>query len=250
MPVIFITDALIFILLVVAGLFAWYSSRHEHLRAPWRQVAHNPMAMASAVLLFFYIVIGLLDSVHFHPLIENSQTGERQYASEIRSLLDELTVPLQEKTERTYSAPFAARSFSSEMIELPDGSEIRGYPRLEYGGSHLSDPERERGTDILLKTVTGVIFGILIWLIVAGIIIRLLAFTDTVTFKKEVARIAGREKNIPWHVILLTLAGVIVVATAVAYLSAFYHVLGTDKVGQDVLYNALKSVRTGLLIGT
>ena len=33
-------------------------------------------------------------------------------------------------------------------------------------------------------------------------------------------------------------------------LSGHYHVLGTDKVGQDVLYQTLKSVRTGLVIGT
>src|ERR1043166_1847031 len=33
-------------------------------------------------------------------------------------------------------------------------------------------------------------------------------------------------------------------------LSTKYHVLGTNKVGQDVLYLALKSIRTGLVIGT
>ena len=32
--------------------------------------------------------------------------------------------------------------------------------------------------------------------------------------------------------------------------STKYHVLGTDKVGEDVLYQALKSIRTGVLIGT
>ena len=32
-------------------------------------------------------------------------------------------------------------------------------------------------------------------------------------------------------------------------LSHDYHVLGTDKVGEDVLYQALKSIRTGLVIG-
>ena len=37
---------------------------------------------------------------------------------------------------------------------------------------------------------------------------------------------------------------------AVAALAHGYHVLGTDKVGTDVLYQALKSVRTGLVIGT
>jgi len=33
-------------------------------------------------------------------------------------------------------------------------------------------------------------------------------------------------------------------------LATVYHLLGTDKVGQDVLYLALKSIRTGLIIGT
>jgi peptide/nickel transport system permease protein len=32
--------------------------------------------------------------------------------------------------------------------------------------------------------------------------------------------------------------------------AAVYHVLGTDKVGADVLYQSLKSIRTGILIGT
>jgi peptide/nickel transport system permease protein len=35
-----------------------------------------------------------------------------------------------------------------------------------------------------------------------------------------------------------------------AVLSGYYHVLGTDKVGLDVLYQTLKSIRTGLVIGT
>jgi peptide/nickel transport system permease protein len=43
---------------------------------------------------------------------------------------------------------------------------------------------------------------------------------------------------------LLMLGGVL------AHLAAGYHVLGTDKVGQDVLYISLKSIRTGLVIGT
>ena len=33
-------------------------------------------------------------------------------------------------------------------------------------------------------------------------------------------------------------------------LSDFYHVFGTDKVGEDVLYQTLKSIRTGLVIGS
>jgi peptide/nickel transport system permease protein len=46
-------------------------------------------------------------------------------------------------------------------------------------------------------------------------------------------------------------AGLIMLLVAVPlfWLSGQYHVFGTDKVGQDVLYQILKSVRTGLIIG-
>jgi peptide/nickel transport system permease protein len=37
---------------------------------------------------------------------------------------------------------------------------------------------------------------------------------------------------------------------AAAELAAKYHILGTDKVGEDVFYQSLKSIRTGLVIGT
>jgi len=55
---------------------------------------------------------------------------------------------------------------------------------------------------------------------------------------------------VPWRAVLLTAGLVLAVAVPLALLSAQYHVLGTDKVGQDVFYEALKSVRTGLVIGT
>jgi len=43
---------------------------------------------------------------------------------------------------------------------------------------------------------------------------------------------------------------VVAVALPLAILSTRYHVMGTDKVGQDVFYQVLKSIRTGLVIGT
>jgi peptide/nickel transport system permease protein len=61
--------------------------------------------------------------------------------------------------------------------------------------------------------------------------------------------LAGRTE-LPWRVFLATL-GVLALAVAVAgVVGSRYHLLGTDKVGQDVLYQAVKSIRTGLVIGT
>jgi peptide/nickel transport system permease protein len=47
--------------------------------------------------------------------------------------------------------------------------------------------------------------------------------------------------------VLTTVAALV---AEVVVLNAGYHVLGTDKAGQDVLYLALKSIRTGMIIGT
>jgi peptide/nickel transport system permease protein len=49
---------------------------------------------------------------------------------------------------------------------------------------------------------------------------------------------------------LLTSGAIVTVCVVAAILSLKYHILGTDKVGQDVLYLSLKSIRTGLVIGT
>ena len=59
-----------------------------------------------------------------------------------------------------------------------------------------------------------------------------------------------RRTEVPWLAVYLTGLALFAIAMPVAMLAGKYHVLGTDKVGQDVLYQALKSIRTGLVIGT
>jgi peptide/nickel transport system permease protein len=57
------------------------------------------------------------------------------------------------------------------------------------------------------------------------------------------------ETAVAWKAVLATLLGVFAVAGALTALAGGYHVFGTDKVGQDVLYQVLKSIRTALVIG-
>ncbi len=250
MPVIFITDALIFLLLFMVCLFVWYSLQHEHLRIPWRQVGENSLAMSAAVVLLFYIAIGLLDSIHFHPRLNYIDQKEIKYSTDILSLLDVLTEKLRSRVERTYSAPFATRAYAKEAIDLPDGKQIRDYPRLYYGGSHLQDPDKDITRDILGKMITGMVMGIITWLVISVVIIIILSRSRRSSITTEFRHIIRRQHSIPWHVILITLGCILISAVTLTYISNYYHVLGTDKVGQDVLYQSLKSVRTGLLIGT
>jgi peptide/nickel transport system permease protein len=54
----------------------------------------------------------------------------------------------------------------------------------------------------------------------------------------------------PWRTVLVTLGVLFILMANAAYLSLYYHIFGTDQVGQDVFYKSLKSIRTGLVIGT
>ncbi len=249
MPVVLWSDALLFLLLGVVLVFVRQVRRHEHLRAPWRQVGRSRLGMASVVVLACYGAIGLLDSLHFRPQLPAEPGQPVQYAAEVSSLFDVLAGPLRGQAEQTYSAPFATRLFVKKSLHLPDGRVTRDYPRLQYGGAHLSS-EAERGPDIAVRALWGALSG----LGVAAVL--------WVMAVLWVARRAGLDRARAWSRLwrepafgggrsaLVTLSVLLVLGGILLHWAGHYHVLGTDKVGQDVLYLALKSIRTGLLIGT
>ncbi len=243
-PEILWTDALLYVLLVCVAAYGYYASRHEYLRVPWRQVARRPLAMAAACVLGAYVVIGLLDSVHFRQKLP----GSERYAAEVKSLLDVLTAPLAERVEKTYSAPFALYAYTKETIEHPDGRRTRESPRLQYGGAHLVDPSK-RSADIIRRLALGALCGLGAWsALVAGFV--LLFRRPGEAWGAALARLARGGGEIPWRAVFVTLGVLILLVATLAMLAPYYHVLGTDQVGRDVLLKSLKSIRTGLVIGT
>jgi peptide/nickel transport system permease protein len=228
------TDALLWLLVAAAAAYAWYCSRQQHLSVAWARVFRNPGAVASVVVLAFYLVIALADSAHYRPALERRDPGAPvAYAVEVRSLLDKMTQHLRERAEKTYSAPLATRSFSKEQIERADGKFERDFPRLRFGGAHLKD-EASRAGDIAIKAFFGLVAGAAAW--------GLAAF--------GVRPLRRRFPDVPWNAALAALAGILALAGPALWLSASYHVLGTDKVGTDILYLSLKSIRTSIVIGT
>jgi peptide/nickel transport system permease protein len=248
-PVILWTDALVFVLVAAALLFAWYVRRHEHLLAPWRRVARSASGMTALTVLVFFIVIGLADSLHYRPALPDSG-GRRIYSAEVLSALDAAVGPLRTRKEKTYSAPLAIHLFSRETMELPDGRQVRDYPRLKFGGAHLTDPKSDWAPDLARRTFYGVAAGVIVWLVLATLLCALISSRAGNHLDTAWQAIWRGETAVPWRAVLITLAAVLLVLGPVVALSAQYHVLGTDKVGQDVFYQALKSIHTGLVIGT
>ncbi|HSD54208.1 MAG TPA: ABC transporter permease [Burkholderiales bacterium] len=250
MPVVLWTDGPVWLLVAIAlGYFA-YVRRHEHLAAPWRRVTRSTAGMTALVMLLAFVVVGLLDSLHFRPRLEGTdRKGEPVYSTEVLSLLDVLVLPLKTRNERTYSAPLAIRAYAKETIELPGGGVAREFPRLRYGGAHLKD-EADHLQDVVATALRGEALGFAGWGILAFLAIAGLARQRRATLAATWVAVRRRETDSPWLAILVTVLALLLVAAPAGLLAGTYHVLGTDKVGQDVLYLSLKSIRTGLVIGT
>jgi hypothetical protein len=260
LPVILWTDALVFLLLVVVCAFAVHARRQEHLRASWRRVAQSPAAMSAAVMLCAFIIIGFMDSLHFQRSLEakSDQTASATprlagagatYAPEVKSVLDLALNHLSSRTERTYSAPLATHAYSKEAMEGPDGEPVRDYPRLRFGGTHLKDPQAQWLPDVVLTLVRGAALAVVIWYVLSLLVLIAVRPGD-MPVNAFTASVWRGETELPWRTVLVTLALMLLVALPVALLAREYHVLGTDKVGQDVLLLSLKSLRTALVIGT
>ena len=245
------TDWLVYLLVLVIGATTVYVRAREHLRAPWRRVAQSVSGMVGLTVLLAFVVAGLLDSVHFRPRLAGSEASAKAaYSIEVLSVLDLVLEPLRARREKTYSAPLATELYARETIELPDGSQVRGYPRLKYGGAQLKDPERERAADVWRAALGGAAAGAVIWLAFGLLIAAVVARGSGAHISQAWRRIWRAETDVPWHAILLTLLLFCALGGAAIALAANYHLFGTDKVGQDVLYQALKSIRTALVIGT
>ncbi len=250
-PVILWTDALTLILVFISFVMIWYVRNNVHLLASWKRVARSVSGMCAFTVLLTFLIIGLLDTLHFRPALDhqNSQ-GKIVYSAEVLSVLDLLVGPLRTHVEKTYSAPFATHLYTKETVDLHDGSQIRTFARLKFGGTHLQDPQTEYLSDIGWRIAAGFGIGFLLWIMLHIILCQLIARHTKWSFAQSFHIIWQRRTDIPWHAILITLAIITVTISVTSMLAAHYHVLGTDKVGQDVLYLSLKSIRIALVIGT
>lgn len=248
------TDVFVYALLLTVVVYGVRVSRSMALRSAWSSVARTPSAMCAAVILSCFVLIGFLDSVHYRPLLPPVESADMVvaqspvYSPVLRSALDDLLSLTQlVNRENTYSAPLAVRQFTKET-ELINGLPVRDFPRLKYAGIHLQD-EADRQADIYQRLTWGVLAGVGISAVLA-LLISLAHLKQQGSLGRALAVWLKARTELPWRAIWITVSVLLLLFCTALALSTNYHVLGTDRTGNDVLWQSIKGVRTALVIGT
>lgn len=216
------TDVLFWgLCLTVLGLS--FSPMPQYIRAGWQKVGQSKMGMAAAVIILAYLALALLDSVHFRW----------DGGGQVKTGLDRLLSPLDEITEMTFSAPFADHLFVSIGELTEQGEVVYGKPPLTY-----VHPQSYAAIPVIL--LKGMSAGLGLWLL----------FMMPIKLALKRGWIRSHGQGIQWRTAFLTALIALMFLGALIALSRYFHIFGTDKVGQDVFYQSLKSIRTGVIIGT
>ena len=223
------TDVCFLFLFVVVTAFTLNGLRKPPIRRAFSQIFSSAISVSAAVVLLFFIIIAVLDCIHL----------KAAGSQEAFSVLDKILSPLGTVYEKTYSAPLSLTLYTSETT-LKDGKAVQIYPRLSYPPKSLQSAEDVHHFVQKVLESSVLIAVVMVALLWAGVQLFRKCFTTFRTLRPSKAALSG----------YITLMISLSILIASFWLSRYLHVLGTGKIGQDVLFYAVKSIRTGMIIGT
>ena len=234
-----LTDIFFYIIFFSLILYIYYVRKTPDLKQTWQHVFRNKTGIISVVVLSFFMITALLDSIHIKDKVYNEDKEEYIYSQEIKSILDIILLPIHKNTEKSYSSPFSSHLYSKETVKIDNKIEKRIYPKLLFKGNHNKYSE-DNFDNIFFTSLLSIFKTFILVFSICLIFCRKNIFTRGFIF-------SFLQKN---KVFLSSLTIMIAIIFLLYDLGSQYYILGTDKVGEDVLYKSIKSIRTGILIGT
>jgi len=246
------TDVVLYAMLLALAWYGWRIRVNDNLRANWWKVLRDPAALSAGIVMLIFALVTLADSVHFRralaPTAGVPASTQTFYATSTESLLDVLLARQIAMRETGYSEPLAYLGLTKEPMER-DGQPVRDFPRLQHGGAHLSDPAAQWAGDVARRALGGALGGLLVSALIAlGLALMLRRAHGGIG--AALRDIAADRSDLPLRAALWTVLVICLVGGAMVGLMGHYHVFGTDRTGNDVFYQAMKSVRTAFVIGT
>ena len=195
------------------------------------------------------MLIGLLDSVHYRPFLYTTEAGKPVYSGEVKSALDIFLKSHDTSSEKTYSSPLAQHLFNKETITDGQGAQKRIHLPLQHI-KQMPVKTISYGMNVLLISILAFLkaFIILVGVLLLWSVYYALRFK--VPFIRHLQNFLEGNYKTCWRTLWLTLFVLLLLCSLVFSLAEFVHIFGTDKVGDDVFYAAIKSIRTAIVIGT
>jgi len=234
-----LTDIFFYMIVISIILYVNYVRKTPDIRETWSYVFRNKTGIISSVVLFFFISTALLDSIHFKEKLYDTEADKYVYTSEIKSLLDIILLPIHKNSEKSYSSPFSSHLYSKETVKFTNNKDIRIYPDLLYKGNHNKYSDDNTYNIFITGSIS------VIKILVLSFFIYIIIFRREI-FKNN----SFLDPLIRNKVFFTSLFSMSLITILLYDLGSQYYILGTDKVGEDVLYKSIKSIRTGILIGT
>ena len=246
------SDVVVLATLVLLVLYGFRIRASINLRATWLKVLRDRAAICSGVVLVLFFAVSVIDSVHFRRALDRAPSAGAQqqqaYSTRTESLLDLALARLVEGRETSYSAPLAMRGFTKDSVAV--GGQIeRIYPRLTHGGAQLTS-ESQRWPDVLQRAGICLALGAIAALTAALGVAFGVAHGNDSSFGVAWRAVMRNQTDLPWRAVLVTVFALCAFFGPLIALAQHYHVFGTDRTGNDVFYQALKSIRTAFVIGT
>ena len=246
-PVLLWTDLALWLMVAAGLLYGLRVRAQPHLRANWARVLRDPVAASAGVVMALFLVVTLVDSLHLRRALPSAE-GATVYDTRTVSALDLLLARQIEMREVSYSMPLGAHGFNKENLVDAAGEVHRDFPRLAFGGAHLSDPATQWAADVGGRAALGLAGGLGVALLIGAAMVARLARHHG-GWRTALADLAADRTTYPLRAMLLTLSALLLLAGPVVALMPHYHVFGTDRTGNDVLVQALKSIRSAFVIG-
>lgn len=244
------TDIFLWLLVLVAILSIYMLRKKPDFIKAYKLMSSSPTAVISSIVLVLYLIIGLLDSIHYRehiPIITNAakvddkkfdhnhtSTEAITHYGDEASVLDYLLQPWSKLTEKTFAAPFSDKLFVKERIVSETGDIKVVYPKVEHASGH----------DIYLLYLNLAVTVFIVVILLLGII----CLINKILKKSYNKELNGSRLGYYSFIATLCISALFIALLYVLY--QCFHVLGTDKIGQDILYVSIKSIRTGLVIGS
>ena len=276
------TDTALWAMFAVMLAYGVRVVRHPQLRSTWARVLRDPAALCAGLVLLLFVSVAALDSVHFRralaPNLDQAagQTAAQSagqavgqgasqsavaaassaavakdvrvfYDSRTESLLDLVLARQLAMRETSYSEPLDYLANTKDSVTR-NGQTTRELPRLLHGGAHLADPARQWRADLWQRSLMGLAAGLAVALVIAAAMCAWLGRTHG-DFAGAARELLADRTDLPLRALMVTVTLVCLLAGPVIALMGQYHVFGTDRTGNDVLVQTLKSIRTAFVIG-